>query len=108
MHLQVSGAISQHWLILGCITIHWPVSASSEVLVCSAFKKNSGMSVAIRSPIAVYYLVYTIRGGLSTWNMSPGAPVLYVLYGTPIDPIFLRQKFLCLSRGPDGPHVRLL
>jgi hypothetical protein len=66
MHLQVSGAISQHWLILGCITIHWPVSASSEVLVWGAFKKNSGMSVAIRSPVASYYLVYTIPRGLSS------------------------------------------
>lgn len=66
MHLQVSGAISQHWLILGCITIHWPVAASSEVLVWGAFKKNFGMSVAIVSPIAVYYLVYTIRRAVST------------------------------------------
>ena len=107
MHLQVASAISQVWLRLGCITIHWLVAASSEVLVWGAFKKNFGMSVATVSPIASYYLVYMVQTRLSTWNMSPGAPVLYELYGAFAHTIFLRQKFLCLPRGPYGPHVRL-
>lgn len=66
MHLQVASAISQVWLRLGCITIHWLVAASSEVLVWGAFKKNFGMSVATVSPIASYYLVYMVQTRLST------------------------------------------
>jgi len=42
MHLHLSAAISQHWFLRGCITIHWPDAASSEVLVWGAFEKILG------------------------------------------------------------------